>query len=135
MLESDGSTSMATACGSTMALMQAGVPIKKMVAGIAMGLLRRKNGEFMVLSDMSGVEDAFGFMDFKVVGTDAGITAIQMDTKHKGGLTRDIFELALEQARNGRAHIMGEMRKVMTEPALSLIHIFRMNFLVFFRCQ
>lgn len=117
MLESDGSTSMATACGSTMALMQAGVPIKRMVAGVAMGLLKSKaSGKFAVLSDISGFEDEFGLMDFKVVGTDIGITAIQMDIKYKGGFSREIFDAALAQARQGRLHILGEMRKVMTEP-------------------
>lgn len=112
----DGSSSMATACGSTMALMQAGVPIKKMVAGIAMGLFQSKKGDCMIVSDMSGVEDSFGLMDLKVVGTDQGITAIQMDIKYKGGLTRDIFEKALEQSRFGRLYIMDEMKKVMSEP-------------------
>ena len=88
ILESDGSTSMATVCGSTMALMQAGVPIKKMVSGVAMGLLRRSTTvNFTFLSDISGFEDAFGLMDFKVAGTEDGITAIQMDIKYKGGLT------------------------------------------------
>lgn len=116
MLESDGSTSMATSCGATMALMQAGVPIKSMVGGVAMGLLKNKNGQFKVLTDISGFEDAFGLMDFKVVGTDKGITAIQMDIKYKGGLTKEIFEAALTQAKAGRFHILGEMRKVMTKP-------------------
>ncbi|HTM06324.1 MAG TPA: polyribonucleotide nucleotidyltransferase [Patescibacteria group bacterium] len=116
ILESDGSSSMATACGATMALMDAGVPLKKIIAGIAMGLLKRKNGQFMVLSDISGVEDAFGLMDFKVVGSDTGITAIQMDIKYKGGLTREIFEKALEQARAGRLHIMSSMKQVLAEP-------------------
>lgn len=118
MLESDGSTSMATACGSTMALMQGGVPLKKMVGGIAMGLLMsyKKKDDFIVLSDISGFEDAFGLMDFKVVGTENGITAIQMDIKYKGGLSRAIFERALEQAKRGRLHILGEMQKVMTKP-------------------
>jgi len=116
MLESDGSTSMATACGSTMALMQAGVPLTGMVGGVAMGLLKSNTGRFAVLSDISGFEDAFGLMDFKVVGTDKGITAIQMDIKYKGGLSRDIFQVALTQARQGRLHILGEMRKVMTQP-------------------
>lgn len=122
MLESDGSTSMATACGSTMALMDAGVPLKKMVAGIAMGLLKSKkdSGKFTVLSDISGFEDAFGLMDFKVVGTEQGITAIQMDIKYKGGLARNIFEVALEQAKRGRLHILGEMQKVMTAPKAEL---------------
>lgn len=118
MLESDGSTSMATACGSTMGLMQAGVPIKKMVGGIAMGLLKSytQKDSFVILSDISGFEDAFGLMDFKVIGTDDGITAIQMDIKYKGGLSRNIFEAALEQAKRGRIHILGEMKKVMTKP-------------------
>ncbi len=116
MLESDGSTSMATACGSTMALMQAGVPIKKMVGGIAMGLLQNQRGDFQVLSDISGFEDAYGLMDFKVVGTENGITAIQMDIKYKGGLARSVFEKALAQARQGRLHILGEMKKVMSKP-------------------
>ncbi len=102
IFESDGSTSMATTCGTTMALMQAGVPIKKMVSGIAMGLLTNQKGDFQVLSDISGFEDAFGLMDFKVTGTELGITAIQMDIKYKGGLARDIFESALAQARIGR---------------------------------
>jgi polyribonucleotide nucleotidyltransferase len=116
ILESDGSTSMATTCGTTMALMQAGVPIKSMVSGIALGLLKSKNGKFAVLSDITGFEDAFGLMDFKVTGTDQGITAIQMDIKYKGGLERAIFERAMTQAKSGRMHILGEMRKVMTQP-------------------
>jgi polyribonucleotide nucleotidyltransferase len=116
ILESDGSSSMATICGTVEALMDAGVPLEKMIGGIAMGLLKRKNGEFMVLSDISGVEDAFGLMDFKVAGSDTGITAIQMDIKYKGGLTRDIFEKALEQARAGRLHIMSCMKQVLAEP-------------------
>jgi polyribonucleotide nucleotidyltransferase len=116
MLESDGSTSMATTCGSTMALMQAGVPIKKMVSGIAMGLLRSDAGQFKVLTDISGFEDAYGLMDFKVAGTDQGITAIQMDIKYKGGLSREVFENALAQAHHGRMYIMNEMKKVMDKP-------------------
>lgn len=116
MMESDGSTSMATACGSTMALMHAGVPLRKMVSGIAMGLLRSKDGQFKVLSDISGFEDAFGLMDFKVVGTQDGVTAIQMDIKYKGGLSREIFEQALAQSREGRLHILGEMQKCMNQP-------------------
>ncbi len=116
MLESDGSTSMATTCGSTMALMQTGVPLKKMVSGVAMGLLKSADGSFAVLTDISGFEDAFGLMDFKVTGTDSGITAIQMDIKAKSGLPRELFETALQQAKKGRLHILGEMRKVMTEP-------------------
>ncbi len=116
MLESDGSTSMATTCGATMALMNAGVPITNMVSGIAMGLLRSKDGKFQALSDISGMEDAFGLMDFKVTGTDKGITAIQMDIKAKVGLPREVFEVALAQSKEGRAHILGEMRKCMTAP-------------------
>jgi len=116
MLESDGSTSMATTCGSTLALMHAGVPITNMISGIAMGLLKSKDGRFAVLSDISGFEDAFGLMDFKITGNDNGITAVQMDIKYKGGLTRDVFESALEQARKGRAHILGEMRKTISQP-------------------
>lgn len=116
MLESNGSTSMATTCGATMALMHAGVPIKKMVSGIAMGLLRNESGDINILSDITGFEDAFGLMDFKVTGTDDGVTAIQMDIKYKGGFPREVFERALEQARKGRLHILGEMRKCMTEP-------------------
>ena len=120
MLESDGSTSMATACGSTLALMDAGVPIKKMVSGIAMGLLKGAKNSFAVLSDINGFEDMFGLMDFKVVGTEVGITAIQMDVKYKGGLSRDIFQAALDQAKKGRVHILTEMRKVIHEPRSQL---------------
>ena len=120
ILESDGSSSMATACATTMGLMQAGVPIKKMVAGVAMGLLEKAEGGFASLTDISAFEDAFGLMDFKVIGTDNGITAIQMDVKYKGGLPREVFEMALEQARVGRIHILDEMRKVMTVPSSTL---------------
>ena len=120
ILESDGSSSMATACATTMGLMDAGVPLKKMVAGVAMGLLEKSSGVFVPLTDISGFEDAFGLMDFKVVGTDSGITAIQMDVKYKEGLPRQVFEQALEQACVGRLHILGEMRKVMTAPKAEL---------------
>jgi len=116
ILESDGSSSMATVCGSTMALFDAGVPVKKMVSGIAMGLLRSKSGAFKVLSDISGLEDAFGLMDFKVVGTEQGITAIQMDIKYKGGLSREVFDKALDQARIGRLFILGKMKEVISKP-------------------
>jgi len=120
ILESDGSTSMATTCVSTMALMQAGVPIKKMVSGIAMGLLQSENNKFQVLSDISGFEDAYGMMDLKVTGTENGITAIQMDIKYKGGLSRAVFEAALDQSRKGRLHILKEMQKVMSKPNAEL---------------
>jgi len=120
ILESDGSSSMATACATTMGLMHAGVPIKKMVAGTAMGLLEKPEGGFITLTDISGFEDAFGLMDFKVIGTDTGITAIQMDVKYKGGLPREVFESALEQARIGRLHILHEMQKIMNAPRTTL---------------
>jgi polyribonucleotide nucleotidyltransferase len=117
VLESNGSSSMATVCGSTMALMCAGVPLRKMASGIAMGLLQSAKHGFVVLSDISGFEDAFGLMDFKVVGTNQGITAIQMDIKYKGGLSRDVFINALASARSGRLHIMHSMTEVMDKPA------------------
>lgn len=120
MLESDGSTSMATVCGSTMALMNAGVPIKEMVSGIAMGLLQSPQGIFQSISDINGIEDEFGLMDFKVAGTDKGITAIQMDIKYKGGLPREVFKEALAQAKQGRKHILTEMQKVMSKPNAKL---------------
>lgn len=120
ILESNGSSSMATVCGSTMALMDAGVPIKKIVSGIAMGLLRSKDGVSKALSDITGFEDSFGLMDFKVAGTDKGVTAIQLDIKHKGGLQRSVFEKALEQAREGRLYILEKMRSVMSAPRPTL---------------
>ena len=120
ILESNGSSSMATVCGSTLALMDAGVPIKDMVSGIAMGLLKGSNAKFQALSDISGFEDNFGWMDFKVAGTQKGITAIQLDIKHKGGLPRSVFEIALEQARIGRKQIMDKMRETMQEPRATL---------------
>jgi len=116
MLESDGSTSMATTCGATMALMCAGVPVKAIVGGIAMGLLRSDDGQIAVISDICGIEDAYGLMDFKVTGTKKGVTAIQMDIKYKGGFSREVFERALAQAMQGRLHIIGEMCKVICEP-------------------
>jgi polyribonucleotide nucleotidyltransferase len=114
VLESNGSSSMATVCSGSMALMQAGVPIPKPVAGVAMGLI--KEGEkFAVLSDILGDEDHLGDMDFKVCGTDSGITAFQMDLKI-GGISRDIMELALEQARQGRLHVLEKMNACISEP-------------------
>ena len=120
ILESNGSSSMATVCGSTMALMDAGVPIKDMVSGIAMGLLKGSAGKFQALTDISGFEDAFGWMDFKIAGTDKGITAIQLDIKSKGGLPREVFETALKQANVGRKNIMDRMRDTMSEPRKEL---------------
>lgn len=120
ILESNGSSSMATVCGATMALMDAGVPIKNMVTGVAMGLLKGPKGQFQAITDLTGFEDAFGWMDFKVVGTDKGITAIQLDIKNKGGLPKDVFAQALEQANRGRAFIADAMKKVMSKPKSEL---------------
>jgi len=116
ILESNGSSSMATVCGATMALMNAGVPISGMVGGIAMGLLEGEPGSFQAITDITGFEDSLGLMDFKVAGTVEGINAIQMDIKYKGGLPRSVFLKALEQAKKARLHIIAEMSKVMTEP-------------------
>ncbi len=107
--ESNGSSSMATVCGTSLALMDAGVPIKKPVAGIAMGLIKEKK-EFSVLSDILGDEDHLGDMDFKVAGTEDGITSLQMDIKITS-ITKEIMEIALEQAKEGRIHILNEMSK------------------------
>lgn len=115
VLESNGSSSMATVCAASLALMEAGVPVKKDVAGIAMGLIQEE-GKIAVLSDILGDEDHLGDMDFKVVGTEEGITALQMDIKIKG-LSRDILRKALSQARRGRLHILKEMRKAIRTPA------------------
>ncbi len=115
VLESNGSSSMATVCGSSLALMQAGVPVKTSVAGIAMGLIEEQ-GKFAVLSDILGDEDHLGDMDFKVVGTRQGITAVQMDIKVES-LSWDVMRQALAQARAGRLHILGEMDKAIREPA------------------
>lgn len=120
ILESNGSSSMATVCAGTLALMDGGVPIKKPVSGIAMGLITdAKSGKWTVLSDILGDEDHLGDMDFKVTGTKDGITACQMDIKIQG-LTMDIMEQALEQAKEGRLHILGEMMKTISEPRLQL---------------
>jgi polyribonucleotide nucleotidyltransferase len=116
ILESNGSSSMATVCAGTLALMDGGVEIKAPVSGIAMGLITdQKSGKFTVLSDILGDEDHLGDMDFKVTGTSKGITACQMDIKIQG-LTMDIMEQALGQAREGRLHILGEMMKTISEP-------------------
>jgi polyribonucleotide nucleotidyltransferase len=114
ILSSNGSTSMASVCGSTLALMDAGVPIKAPVAGIAMGLVTRE-GRFAVLTDIQGVEDALGDMDFKVAGTRDGITALQMDIKIKG-LTMEIMAQALEQAREARLFVLDRMLAVLPRP-------------------
>ncbi|ESR25864.1 polyribonucleotide nucleotidyltransferase [Lutibaculum baratangense] len=108
--ESNGSSSMATVCGTSLALMDAGVPLKESVAGIAMGLILEEDGKFAVLSDILGDEDHLGDMDFKVAGTKNGITSLQMDIK-VAGITEEIMKLALSQAQGGRMHILGEMAK------------------------
>ncbi len=110
--ESNGSSSMASVCGASLALMDAGVPLKRPVAGIAMGLIKEGNS-FAVLSDILGDEDHLGDMDFKVAGTERGITSLQMDIKITG-ITEEIMKTALEQAHNGRLHILGEMAKALT---------------------
>lgn len=120
ILESNGSSSMATVCAGTLALMDSGIKLKKPVAGIAMGLISdSKSGKYAILSDILGDEDHLGDMDFKVAGTKDGITATQMDIK-VDGLSYDVLERALEQARQGRMHIMGEMMKCISEPRADL---------------
>ncbi len=111
--ESNGSSSMASVCGASLALMDAGVPLKRPVAGIAMGLIKEQD-EFAVLSDILGDEDHLGDMDFKVAGTAKGITSLQMDIKITG-ITEEIMQVALNQAKDGRMHILGEMEKALTE--------------------
>ena len=116
ILESNGSSSMATVCAGSMALMDAGIPIKKAVSGIAMGLISKEGSDkYAILSDILGDEDHLGDMDFKVVGTTEGITACQMDIKING-LKWDMVYQALQQARDGRLHILGEMSKAITAP-------------------
>ena len=110
--ESNGSSSMATVCGTSLAMMDAGVPLARPVAGIAMGLIK-EGDEFAVLSDILGDEDHLGDMDFKVAGTEAGITSLQMDIKITS-ITHEIMDIALAQARDGRLHILGEMAKALT---------------------
>ena len=120
ILESNGSSSMASVCGGAMAMMDAGVPIKAPVAGIAMGLIMdEKSGRWAVLSDIAGAEDHYGDMDFKVAGTAQGITALQMDIKVTG-ITSEIMSKALDQARAGRLHILGEMAKTLGAPRGSM---------------
>ena len=112
--ESNGSSSMASVCGTSLSLMDAGVPIKAPVAGVAMGLIK-EGGEFAVLTDILGDEDHLGDMDFKVAGTATGVNALQMDIKIDG-ITREIMEIALEQAKSGRLYILEEMNKVISAP-------------------
>jgi polyribonucleotide nucleotidyltransferase len=115
--ESNGSSSMATVCGTSLSLMDAGVPLKSPVAGIAMGLIK-EGDEFAVLSDILGDEDHLGDMDFKVAGSANGITSLQMDIKIQG-ITEEIMKVALGQAKDGRVHILGEMAKALSEAAPS----------------
>ncbi|MEM9796010.1 MAG: polyribonucleotide nucleotidyltransferase [Pseudomonadota bacterium] len=112
--ESNGSSSMASVCGGSLSMMDAGVPLKAPVAGVAMGLVLEDDGSYAVLTDILGDEDHLGDMDFKVAGTENGITSLQMDIK-VAGITPEIMEKALEQARQGRVHILGEMAKALTE--------------------
>ncbi|WIF94686.1 polyribonucleotide nucleotidyltransferase [Caminicella sporogenes] len=114
VLSSNGSTSQASVCGSTLSLLDAGVPIKAPVAGIAMGLIK-EDDDVVILSDIQGMEDFLGDMDFKVAGTEKGITAIQMDIKIHG-INKEILERALEQARKGRLYILGKMNEVISKP-------------------
>ena len=118
VLESNGSTSMGSTCGSSMALMDAGVPVKCMIGGVAMGLIKEGDTD-VVLTDIQGIEDFLGDMDFKVTGNDEAITALQMDMKIKG-ISNETLRRALEQAKRGRLHILGKMREVITEPRKEL---------------
>ena len=116
VLESNGSTSMASTCGSSMALMNAGVPVKCMIGGVAMGMITEEGKEPVVLTDIQGIEDFLGDMDFKVTGNDTGITALQMDMKAKG-IANETLRRALAQAKEGRLHILSKMREVISAPA------------------
>jgi polyribonucleotide nucleotidyltransferase len=116
VLESNGSSSMATVCGGTLALLKAGVPLKEPVAGIAMGLIK-EGDKYAILSDILGDEDHLGDMDFKVCGGKEGLTALQMDIKI-GGLTKEIMKKALDQAKAGRLHILEKMNAEISEPSV-----------------
>lgn len=132
ILESNGSSSMASVCGASLSLMDAGVPIKAAVAGVAMGLVQ-EGEKIAILSDILGLEDALGDMDFKVAGTRQGITAVQMDIKIEGGLTVDLLTRALAQAKEGRMHVLGKMDEAITGPREDLnknaprIHTIKIN--------
>ncbi|MCA0994016.1 MULTISPECIES: polyribonucleotide nucleotidyltransferase [Roseobacteraceae] len=119
--ESNGSSSMASVCGGSLSMMDAGVPLKAPVAGVAMGLVLEDDGEYAVLTDILGDEDHLGDMDFKVAGTENGITSLQMDIK-VAGITPEIMKQALSQAKEGRMHILGEMAKALTEAAEFSVH-------------
>ena len=120
ILESNGSSSMASVCGGSLAMMDAGVPLTAPVAGMAMGLVMdEENGKYAVLSDIAGAEDHYGDMDFKVAGTAKGITALQMDIK-VAGITMEIMRKALEQARQGRLFILGKMAETLAAPRTNI---------------
>ncbi|SMX24521.1 polyribonucleotide nucleotidyltransferase [Boseongicola aestuarii] len=119
--ESNGSSSMASVCGGSLSMMDAGVPLKSPVAGVAMGLVLEDDGSYAILSDILGDEDHLGDMDFKVAGTENGITSLQMDIK-VAGITPEIMEKALAQARTGRMHILGEMNKALSETSEFSVH-------------
>ncbi|MGD9293812.1 MAG: polyribonucleotide nucleotidyltransferase, partial [Roseobacter sp.] len=119
--ESNGSSSMASVCGGSLSMMDAGVPLKSAVAGVAMGLILEEDGSYAILSDILGDEDHLGDMDFKVAGTENGITSLQMDIK-VAGITPEIMEKALAQAKEGRLHILGEMSKAITGAADFSVH-------------
>ncbi|WP_435139809.1 polyribonucleotide nucleotidyltransferase [Pseudopelagicola sp. nBUS_19] len=119
--ESNGSSSMASVCGGSLSMMDAGVPLKSAVAGVAMGLILEDSGDYAILTDILGDEDHLGDMDFKVAGTENGITSLQMDIK-VAGITPEIMEKALAQAKDGRMHILGEMNKSLTGAAEFSIH-------------
>jgi len=119
--ESNGSSSMASVCGGSLSMMDAGVPLKSAVAGVAMGLILENDGSYAILSDILGDEDHLGDMDFKVAGTEAGITSLQMDIK-VAGITPEIMEKALAQAKEGRIHILGEMNKAISGAADFSVH-------------
>ncbi len=120
VLESNGSSSMATVCGGSLSLMDAGVPVKAPVGGIAMGLIKEED-KFVILSDILGDEDQLGDMDFKIAGTTSGVTAVQMDLKVKG-VTKDILSKALEQAREGRVFVIGKMNEMISNPRAEISH-------------
>ncbi len=119
VLSSNGSTSMASTCGSSLALMDAGVPIKAPVAGIAMGLISKNDDEYLILTDIAGIEDFSGEMDFKIAGTEKGITAIQLDVKNDG-LTNQMITETLKKAKEARIYILNEMKKAIKEPRSQL---------------
>mgnify|MGYP000682883424 CR=1 FL=1 len=119
--ESNGSSSMASVCGGSLSMMDAGVPLKSAVAGVAMGLILEEDGSYAILSDILGDEDHLGDMDFKVAGTENGITSLQMDIK-VAGITPEIMEKALAQAKDGRIHILGEMNKALSGAADFSVH-------------